>query len=55
MGMPQWFGRNNRLRTFWYCVLVVAVALEAFVREYERRLLQAFDARWGGRGVAMAP
>ncbi|KAI8538316.1 hypothetical protein RHMOL_Rhmol09G0093000 [Rhododendron molle] len=46
IGMPRWFGRNNRLNTFWYWVLVVAVALKVFVREYERRLLQAFDDRW---------
>ncbi|KAI8535331.1 hypothetical protein RHMOL_Rhmol10G0165900 [Rhododendron molle] len=46
MGMPRWFGRNNRLRTFSYCVLILAVALTAFVIEYERRLIQAFDDRW---------
>ncbi|KAI8530328.1 hypothetical protein RHMOL_Rhmol11G0048700 [Rhododendron molle] len=46
MGMPRWFGRNNRLRTFWCCVLAVTVALEVFVREYERRLIQAFNDRW---------
>ncbi|KAI8530326.1 hypothetical protein RHMOL_Rhmol11G0048500 [Rhododendron molle] len=46
MGMPRWFGRNNHLRTFWCCVLVVTVALEVFVREYERRLIQAFNDRW---------
>ncbi|KAG5523684.1 hypothetical protein RHGRI_030611 [Rhododendron griersonianum] len=46
IGMQRWFDRNNRLNTFWYWALVVAVALATFVKEYERRLLQAFDARW---------
>ncbi|KAG5528694.1 hypothetical protein RHGRI_029386 [Rhododendron griersonianum] len=46
IGMQRWFDRNNRLNTFWYWALVVAVALATFVREYERRLLQAFDDRW---------
>ncbi|KAG5553306.1 hypothetical protein RHGRI_011240 [Rhododendron griersonianum] len=46
IGMQRWFDRNNRLNTFWYWALVVAVALATFVKEYERRLLQAFDDRW---------
>ncbi|KAG5527829.1 hypothetical protein RHGRI_028688 [Rhododendron griersonianum] len=46
IGMQRWFDRNNRLKTFWYWALAVAVALAVFVKEYERRLLQAFDDRW---------
>ncbi|KAG5548716.1 hypothetical protein RHGRI_014166 [Rhododendron griersonianum] len=46
IGMQWWFDRNNCLNTFWYWALVVAVALATFVKEYERRLLQAFDDRW---------
>ncbi|KAI8547488.1 hypothetical protein RHMOL_Rhmol07G0199700 [Rhododendron molle] len=46
MGMPRWFCRNNRLHTFWCCVLTVTVALEVFITEYERRALQAFNDRW---------
>ncbi|KAG5531705.1 hypothetical protein RHGRI_026357 [Rhododendron griersonianum] len=39
IGMQRWFGRNNRLNTFSYWALVVAVALATFVKEYECRLL----------------
>ncbi|KAI8559710.1 hypothetical protein RHMOL_Rhmol04G0195400 [Rhododendron molle] len=46
LAMPRWFGMNNRLTTFWYWVLVVAIALAAFGKEYERRALQAFADRW---------
>ncbi|KAI8568339.1 hypothetical protein RHMOL_Rhmol02G0190500 [Rhododendron molle] len=46
IAMPRWFDRNNRLTTFWYWVPVVAIALMAFEKEYERRALQAFDNRW---------
>ncbi|KAI8547529.1 hypothetical protein RHMOL_Rhmol07G0203100 [Rhododendron molle] len=46
IAMSRWFERNNRLTTFWYWVPVVAVALAAFGKEYERRALQAFNDRW---------
>jgi hypothetical protein len=46
IGMPRWFSVGNRLTTFWYWVLVLAVALEAVAEEYERRWLQAFNDRW---------
>ncbi|KAI8559714.1 hypothetical protein RHMOL_Rhmol04G0195800 [Rhododendron molle] len=46
LAMPRWFGMSNRLTTFWYWVLVVAIALTAFGKEYERRALQAFADRW---------
>ncbi|KAG5553710.1 hypothetical protein RHGRI_011560 [Rhododendron griersonianum] len=46
ISMPRWFGRNDRLNTFWYWALIVAVALAAFIKDYERRLRQAFNERW---------
>ncbi|KAG5543569.1 hypothetical protein RHGRI_016344 [Rhododendron griersonianum] len=46
ISMPRWFDRNDRLNTFWYWALIVAVALAAFIKDYERRLRQAFNERW---------
>ncbi|KAI8530423.1 hypothetical protein RHMOL_Rhmol11G0056900 [Rhododendron molle] len=46
ISMPRWFGRNDHLNTFWYWALIVAVALAAFIKDYERRLRQAFNERW---------
>ncbi|KAI8535817.1 hypothetical protein RHMOL_Rhmol10G0203800 [Rhododendron molle] len=46
LAVPRWFNRNDRFATFWYWIPAVTVALAAFGKEYERRALQAFDARW---------
>ncbi|KAG5523691.1 hypothetical protein RHGRI_030615 [Rhododendron griersonianum] len=60
ISMPRWFARNDHLNTLWYWALVVAVALAAIIKEYERRWHQAFNVKDGrisrrGRGRAVAP
>ncbi|KAG5565570.1 hypothetical protein RHGRI_001473 [Rhododendron griersonianum] len=46
ISMPRWFAMNDHLNTLWYWALVVAVALAAIIKEYERHWHQAFNERW---------